>query len=63
MKDPQNFKAHYYVGRLLAKGIGNKESRPEDVFLHFEVCSKNEEYYSGNALYQIAKLCLTDKRF
>ena len=48
---------------MLVKGISNKLSKPEDVFLHFEVCSKNEEFYSGNALYQIAKLCLLDKRF
>lgn len=51
------------MGRLLSKGIQNKESKPEDIFLHFEVCSKNEEFFSGNALYRIAKLCISDKRF
>lgn len=32
--------------------------------VHFElVASSNSEFYSGNALYQIAKINISDKRF
>ena len=62
--DPENIKAHFYLARLLAKGIGNKNSKPEDTLLHLELVANSEnEQMSGNALVLIAKLNLRQKAF
>ena len=47
------------MGKLLAKGASNSKSKPEDAFLHLEqVAACSDEYLAGNALYQIAKICI-----
>jgi hypothetical protein len=49
-----NIKAHFYIGKLLAQGIDNRESCKEDTILHFEQAAKFpeiSEFYSGNALF------------
>ena len=35
-KDTSNVKAHYYIGKLLAKGVENDQSKQVDAILHFE---------------------------
>ena len=58
-------KAHFYMGKLLAKGVENEQSKQVDAILHFEQVAKNldQEFYSGNALFQIAKLRLRQKDY
>ena len=52
-----NIKAHYYVGRILALGIGNERSKPSDAVLHFEQCAKSQDaFYAVNAAYCLALL-------
>jgi len=47
------------MARILSKGIGNKNSNPEDALLHLELVANSEnEHMSGNALVLIAKLNL-----
>ena len=64
-KDTSNVKAHYYIGKLLAKGIENVQSKKIDAVLHFEQVAKypEHEFYCGNALFQIAKLRLRQKDY
>ena len=52
-KDTQNVKAHFYIGKLLAKGVENENSKQTDAILHFEQVAKypDQEFYSGNALF------------
>ena len=62
--DPENVKAHFYIARILSKGIGNKNSQPEDVLIHLEFVANSEnEQMSGNALVLMAKLNLRQKAF
>lgn len=62
--DPENIKAHFYLARLLSKGVGNKHSQPEDVMIHLELVANSEnEQMSGNALVLMAKLSLRQKAF
>jgi len=58
-------RAHFYIGRLLAKGVENKELKQTDAILHFEQVAKypEQEFYAGNALFQIAKLRLRQKDY
>jgi tetratricopeptide (TPR) repeat protein len=64
-EDPSEVKAHFYIGKLLAKGIENQISKKEEAILHFEQVAKypEHEYFAGNALFQIAKLRLRNKDF
>jgi len=64
-EDPVEVKAHFYMGKLLAKGIENQISKREEAILHFEQCAKYPErdYYAGNALFQIAKLRIRNKDY
>jgi len=58
-------KAHYYIGKLLAKGTENEHSKQTDAILHFEQVAKfpDQEFYYGNAMFQIAKLRLRQKDY
>ena len=38
--DNTNVKAHFYIGKILAKGIENKTSKQQDAILHFEQVAK-----------------------
>ena len=64
-KDTSNVKAHFYIGKMLAKGIENEQSKQTDAILHFEQVAKypDQEFYFGNALFQIAKLRLRQKDY
>ena len=64
-KNKQNIKAHFYIGKILAKGIENNHSKQTDAILHFEQVAKysENEFYAGNALFQIAKLRLKQKDY
>ena len=35
-RDASNVKAHFYIGKLLAKGTENDQSKQTDAILHFE---------------------------
>lgn len=63
--DPSEVKAHFFIGKLLAKGIENQVSKREEAILHFEQCAKfpEKEHFAGNALFQIAKLRLKNKDY
>ncbi len=52
-KDTSNVKAHYYIGKLLAKGTENEHSKQTDAILHFEQTAKfpDQEFYYGNAMF------------
>ena len=52
-KDSSNVKAHYYIGKLLAKGTENEHSQQTDAILHFEQVAKyhDQEFYYGNAMF------------
>jgi len=39
-KDTSNVKAHFYIGKILAKGIENQQSKQTDAILHFEQVAK-----------------------
>ena len=64
-QDNSDVKAHFYIGKLLAKGIENDQSKQTDAILHFEQVAKypEAEFYAGNALFQIAKLRLKQKDY
>ena len=64
-QDNSDVKAHFYIGKLLAKGIENEHSKQTDAILHFEQVAKypDQEFYAGNALFQIAKLRLKQKDY
>lgn len=64
-KDTSNVKAHFHIGKMLAKGIENEQSKQTDAILHFEQVAKypDQEFYFGNALFQIAKLRLRQKDY
>ena len=64
-RDTSNVKAHFYIGKLLTKKVENAQSKQTDAILHFEQVAKypDEEFYSGNALFQIAKLRLRQKDY
>lgn len=51
--DNSDVKAHFYIGKLLAKGIENDQSKQTDAILHFEQVAKypEQEFYAGNALF------------
>lgn len=63
--DNTNVKAHFYIGKLLAKGVENSTSKQSDAILHFEQVAKypDQEFYYGNAMFQIAKLRLKQKDY
>jgi hypothetical protein len=45
-------------------GVSNYNSKMTDIMLHFELVARSDnELLSGNALYQIAKLNIAEKRF
>lgn len=64
-KDPSNVKAHFYLGKIFSKLSQDNLQRQSDAILHFEQVVKyhQNEVYSGNALFEIAKLRLEEKDF
>jgi len=53
-------KAHYFIGKIYSK-----QKNSNDAILHFEQVLKfsEEKYYSGNALYEMAKIRIKQKDF
>ena len=64
-QDNSDVKAHFYIGKLLTKGVENEQSKQTDAILHFEQVAKypEHEFYAGNALFQIAKIRLKQKDY
>lgn len=59
-RDHTVVKAHFYIGKIISRGLVSSNNRKEDAILHFEQVVKYHlnELYSGNALFEIAKLRL-----
>jgi hypothetical protein len=55
--EPGNKAAHYYIGRVLAKGAENDKSKQRDAILHLQQGIQSEDpTLVSNSLYQISKL-------
>lgn len=41
--DPENLKAHYYMGKVLSKNVENNLSKNQDVLLHLQKAAQTED--------------------
>ena len=64
-RDHTVVKAHFYIGKIISRGLVKDNTKQEDAILHFEQVVKyhSNELYAGNALFEIAKLRLKEKDF
>ena len=57
-----NLQAHFLIAKCLAAGAENSQSKSADLMQHLELVAKAEDpYYSGNALYLLARVLAKDK--